>query len=389
MIEGVLGLLAVAIWAYLLTARGGFLRADQTDAADVPEPVAWPGVVAVVPARDEADVIARSVASLLAQDYPGAFKVVLVDDDSSDGTAGAARAAAQALGAMGRLEVLSSAPLPMGWTGKLWAMSQGVARASELAPKYLLFTDADIAHDADNLRRLVARAERGGFKLTSLMAELHCATFAEKLLIPAFVLFFQMVYPFRQVNDPRQKLAGAAGGCMLAEREALARAGGVAAIRTAVIDDCAMGAILKAQGPIWLGLTHRARSIRPYPDVGAIGRMISRSAYAQLNYSALTLAGTLAGLVLTYLVPPALALFGSGLARGAGVLAWIGMALCFQPMLRFYRRSPLWGLALPAIGTIYAVFTLQSAIQVWRGKGGMWKGRAQAPSSRSRRAGTA
>jgi hopene-associated glycosyltransferase HpnB len=305
--------------------------------------------------------------------------VILVDDGSSDGTAEAARAVAPKTA--GRdLEVIAGAPLPTGWTGKLWAVSQGVARASagEAPPKYLLLTDADIAHAPDNLRRLVARAEAGGLVLTSLMAKLHCATFAERLLIPAFVLFFQMVYPFRQVNDRRDKLAGAAGGCMLVDREALARAGGIAAIRAAVIDDCALGALMKRQGPIWLGLTHRARSIRPYEGLAQIGRMVSRSAYAQLGYSPPALVGTLIGLGLIYLAPPALALFGSGWARWAGIGAWLLMAVCFQPMLRFYRRSPLWGFALPLIGALYALFTLQSAIDVWRGRGGMWKGRAQA-----------
>jgi hopene-associated glycosyltransferase HpnB len=378
MIEAALGLLAVVIWAYLLLGRGGFWLADQTDADPPAAPATWPAVTAVVPARDEADVIAAAVGSLLSQDYPGPFNIILVDDDSSDGTAQRAQAAADAVGDAHRLQILRGAPLPAGWTGKLWAVSQGVAKAAATKPKYLLLTDADIAHEPDGLRHLVSRAEAGGLVLTSLMAELHCKTFAERLLIPAFVLFFQMVYPFRQVNRADHPLAAAAGGCMLAQREALTRAGGVAAIRTAVIDDCAMGAIMKRQGPIWLGLTRRARSLRPYPTVGAIGRMVSRSAYAQLDYSPIKLAGTLLGLALLYLLPPALAVFGSGPGRWAGLLAWGAMALCFQPMLRFYRRSPLWGLALPLIGALYAAFTLHSALQVLRGAGGQWKGRAQA-----------
>lgn len=380
MIAALIGLIAAAAWVYLLVARGGFWLARETDVGPVPPPVAWPAVAAVVPARDEADVIATSIGSLLEQDYPGPFRVILVDDDSSDGTAEAARAAAERLGRTDRLEILKGAPLPVGWTGKLWAVSQGVARASSGAdaPKYLLLTDADIAHAPDNLRSLVGRAEAKSLTLTSLMAELHCSTWPERLLIPAFVLFFQMLYPFRWVNDVRKRLAGAAGGCMLANRAALEAAGGIAAIRTAIIDDCALGAAMKTQGPIWLGLTHRARSIRPYLTIGAIGRMISRSAYAQLNYSVWLLAGTLLGLCLIYLAPPALAVFGSGLARAAGIAAWAAMAILFQPMLRFYRRSPLWGPLLPLIGALYAGFTLQSAIQVWRGRGGMWKGRSQA-----------
>lgn len=374
MIGAALGLLTLGIWAYLLMARGGFWRADQTDTEASPTPPIWPAVTAVVPARNEADVIARSVGSLLAQDYPGPFEVILVDDDSTDGTAAAALAVA---GGAQRLTMLRGQPLIAGWTGKLWAMSQGIAAAGA-TPKYLWLTDADIAHDPDNLRRLVSRAEAEGLSLASLMADLHCETFAERLLIPAFVLFFQMVYPFRWVNRPAHRLAGAAGGCMLVQREALARSGGVAAIRSAVIDDCALAANLKVQGPIWLGLTRRARSLRPYASVGVIGQMIARSAYAQLDYSPLKLAGTTLGLALTYLAPPALTLFGDGLARWAGLAAWAAMALAFQPMLRAYRRSPLWGIALPLIATLYGAFTLRSAIDVWRGRGGQWKGRAQA-----------
>ena len=380
MIASAAGLVALAAWAYLLIGRGGFWLARETDQAPCPGPAAWPAVVAVVPARNEADVIASSIGGLIAQDYPGAFRIILVDDDSEDGTAQAAKAAAEGSGVPERLEILRATPLPKGWTGKLSAVSQGVARASAGtdAPKYLLLTDADIFHAPDLVRSLVARAEAKDLVLTSLMAELHCRTWPERLLIPAFVLFFQMLYPFAWVNAAGRSTAAAAGGCMLARREALAAAGGIEAIRGAIIDDCAMGALMKRQGRIWLGLTHRARSLRPYVSVSAIGRMISRSAYAQLNYSVWMLAGTLAGLALIYLAPVALTLFASGTARLCGLAAWAAMALAFQPMLRFYRRSPLWGLALPAIGAIYAGFTLRSAIDVWRGRGGMWKGRAQA-----------
>ena len=216
------------------------------------------------------------------------------------------------------------------------------------------------------------------------MAKLSCATFAEHLLIPAFVYFFAMVYPFAQVNDPRNRVAGAAGGCMLARTDALRAAGGIAAIRTAMIDDCALGAVMKRQGPIWLGLTERAQSLRPYVTVGEIGRMVSRSAYAQLGYSPLVLAGALVGMLLTYLAPPLTALLApSALEAAWAVAAWGLMALSFQPMLRFYRRSPLWGLALPLINALYAAFTVRSAIDVWRGRGGAWKGRAQAMAGRA------
>jgi hopene-associated glycosyltransferase HpnB len=385
-----IGVVALGIWLYLLLARGGFwLARERDDRDEAPAPAAWPAVTAVVPARDEADVIAGSVGSLLGQDYPGPFRVILVDDQSTDGTAEAALATARGLGAEARLDVIRGAPLPPGWTGKLWALSQGVARATAAqAPGYVWLTDADIGHAPDGLRRLVARAEHRGLKLTALMVKLHCRTWPERLLIPAFVFFFQMLFPFAWVNDAAGKVAAGAGGCMLVNRAALERAGGVASVRTEIIDDCALARRLKAQGPIWLGLATRAESLRPYVTIGQIGRMISRSAYAQLGYSPLVLAGTLIGMVLTYLAAPLLALFGHGLARDAGALAWLLMAISFQPMLRIYRRSPLWGAALPLIGALYSLFTLQSALDVWRGRGGMWKGRAQAPTDRIRSAPT-
>ena len=381
-----LAALSFFIWLYMVWGRGFFWLARERDDRDEPaDPANWPSVCAVVPARDEADVIARSIGSLLAQDYPGDFHVVLVDDDSSDGTADAARDVAKAQGREDRLHVIGGAPLPTGWTGKLWAVSQGVAYASAMdaPPEHLLLTDADIAHSPDNVRKLVARAEAGNLVLVSLMAKLHCETWAERILIPAFVFFFDMLYPFGQVNDPKSAMAAAAGGVMLIRRDALQAAGGIAAIRTAIIDDCAMGALLKQRGSIWLGLTERATSLRPYVSFGEIARMVSRSAYAQLRYSPLLLAGTLLGMILVYLLPPLFAVFGQGTVRYAGLGAWVLMTLSFQPMLRFYNRSPLWGVALPAIGTLYAIFTVQSAVQVWRGKGGFWKGRAQAQAGKT------
>jgi hopene-associated glycosyltransferase HpnB len=373
--------LSLAVWVYMILGRGMFwLARERDDRGEPPPPEAFPFVCAVVPARNEADVIARSIGGLLSQDYPGRFQVILVDDDSDDGTAAAAAAAAEALGGEGRLEVVTGASLPAGWTGKLWAMAQGVARAQllEPTPELLLLTDADIAHAPDNLRRLVARAQADNLTLVSLMAKLRCDTFAEKMLIAAFVFFFDMLYPFGRVNDPANKIAAAAGGCMLVRRDALTAAGGIEAIRAAIIDDCAMGRLMKAQGAIWLGLTERAHSIRSYGGFGAIGRMVARSAYAQLNYSPLILLATVIGMGLTYLAPPLIAIFGHGLARWAALLAWALMAISFQPMLRFYRRSPLWGPALPVIGALYSLFTVQSALDVWTGKGGFWKGRAQA-----------
>ena len=380
----VIGGVSLAAWVYLLLFRGGFwLMRERDDRNLPPAPPAWPAVAAVVPARNEADVIERSVASLLAQDYPGPFQLVLVDDNSEDGTGNAATAAAACSHAEARLRLISGRPLAKGWTGKLWAVAQGVEAASASTPTYLWITDADIAHAPQTLRHLVARAEAGRLALVSLMARLQTGTWAERLLIPAFVFFFDMLFPFGQVNDPRRKIAAAAGGCMLVRREALEAAGGIASIRGEIIDDCALGARLKAQGPIWLGLTRTSVSLRPYGSLADIGRMVSRSAYAQLGYSPWLLAGTLAGMALVYLAAPVLAVAGQGEAQWLGVAAWAAMAAAFQPMLRYYRCSPLWGLALPLIGALYTLFTVQSAIDVWRGKGGMWKGRSQALAASS------
>ncbi|PZU06254.1 MAG: glycosyl transferase family 2 [Sphingomonas sp.] len=368
--------LSLAIWLGLLFANGGFwLAAERDTAGTAAEPANWPDVVAVVPARDEADVIARSIGSLVAQDYPGRFRIILVDDGSSDGTGAIARRTCADEG----LAIMTGAPLPAGWTGKLWAVDQGVAAADQ--PRYLWLTDADIAHAPDTLRMLVTRAEAGQLSLVSLMAKLRCETLAERMLVPAFVFFFQMLYPFARVNRPGG-IGAAAGGCMLVRSESLRAAGGIAAIRSALIDDCALGAALKRQGPIWLGLTDRSVSIRPYEGFGPVAAMIARSAYAQLRYSPLLLAGTVAGLALVYAAPPLLALFAHGPARWLGLAAWALMAISFQPMLHFYRRSSLWGFALPAIAAFYAGCTLQSAWAHARGRGGFWKGRAQAMDGR-------
>jgi hopene-associated glycosyltransferase HpnB len=374
----VLGLLAVAIWLYLLLGRGGFWLARERDGDSTATVARWPSVMAVVPARNEADVIEQSIGSLLRQDYPGTFRVVLVDDGSDDGTAD--RASTASGGDASRLGVLRGSPLPTGWTGKVWAQHQGVSHvlASDDKPDYLLLTDADIGHAPDNLRALVARAESQRLVLASSMVELSCQGWAERFLIPAFVFFFQMLYPFAWVADRNRSVAAAAGGCMLVCRETLERVGGMASIRSEIIDDCALARQLKVYGPIHLGMTQRARSLRPYEGLREIGRMVSRSAYAQLDYSPLLLVGTVAGMAITYLVPALLALFGHGLAQAAGFAAWLLMAVAFQPVLRFYRVSPLWGLALPAIAAAYTVFTVQSAVAVWRGQGGQWKGRAQA-----------
>ncbi len=377
---GVIGMLLLTLaWAVVLLR--GALRVTDEDAPLV-APALWPEVVAIVPARDEAAVIARSLASLLAQDYPGAFRIVLVDDHSADDTARIARALARpsasppqrAEGAAPPgLTVLAAPSLALGWTGKLAAVAHGIAHAGE--PFWLWLTDADIEHRPDTLRALVAHATHDRLVLNSRMALLRTDSFAERAIVPAFVYFFRLLYPFASVNSPRSRIAAAAGGCMLVDRAALARAGGVATIRRALIDDVAMGAMMKRMGPIRLAPSHATVSLR-MSDWHGLWAMIVRSAYAQLRFSPGLLASALIGIVALFWGPVALAA-----ALPGKVNAWLPllfMAVSFAPMLRFYRQSPLWSLALPLIALFYAAATLASAVQHWRGKGGMWKGRAQA-----------
>jgi hopene-associated glycosyltransferase HpnB len=378
---------ALAVWCYLLASHGGFWRASVRDDRDrPPEPALWPDVTAIIPARDEAPFIGQTVRSLLAQNYPGSLSVIVVDDQSTDGTADVAQRSAADAGASDRLTILCGRTPPRGWTGKLWAMQQGIDHVATLAaqPRYLLFTDADVIYENGVLRDLVTRAVAGDLVLTSLMVKLRCQSLAERLFIPAFILFFQMLYPFAWVNRADHKNAGAAGACMLVHGEALRQAGGVEAIRTSLIDDCALGRSLKPIGLIWLGLTQRVHSLRPYPEVGDIRRMVARTAYDQLRCSRVLLAATMVGMALTYLAPPALALIGSGTGQIVAGLAWALMTLSFLPTLRFYRQSPLWALALPGIALAYMAFTLDSAYQHARGRGGLWKGRVQANTSRLR-----
>jgi hopene-associated glycosyltransferase HpnB len=377
----IIATLALVVWIYLLVGRGGFwLAREREGRREPPPPLSWPPVVAVIPARDEVDTIGATIRSLLGQAYPGALSVILVDDESRDGTAEAACAAATAVGASDRLTVVQGHPLPRGWTGKLWAVEQGVGRAMAGAspPAYLLLTDADITYAPDALSHLVARAETGGYVLTSLMARLRCESLAERCFVPAFIHFFQMLYPFAWVNRRDHPTAAAAGGSMLVRPWALEAAGGIGAIRGALIDDCALGAALKKQGPIWLGLSERVASARPYDRFDDIRRMVARSAYAQLGYSPLVLVGTVLGMALTFLAAPTLAVFGHGLSQELGWALFAVIFASYQPILRFYRLSPLWGLALPAIALAYVAFTLDSAYQHWRGRGGLWKGRVQA-----------
>ncbi len=382
-------LLSVAIWLVLLVARGGFwLMRERLDGRD-PAPAAWPTVVAVVPARNEAEVIGRSVGSLVAQDYPGPFRIVLVDDHSQDDTASVAEEAARASGRAERLTIVRSRPLPQGWAGKVWALSEGVRHAGDLAPEapFLWFTDADIEHDPSSLRLLVGKAEHEKRDLVSLMVLLSSEAFFERLLIPPFVFFFALLYPFAWSNDPGRRTAAAAGGCVLLRREALERAGGLAPIRGAIIDDCALGRLIKEGGrpggaSTWLGLTRNLRSIRPYEGLDDIWSMVARSAYTQLGYSPPLLAGTLLGMVLTYLAGPlALLLYplhGSGFAALLGTAAWLLMSLAISPTLRLYRQPLWWAPLLPVAALFYCGMTFSSAFAHYRGRGGAWKGRVQA-----------
>lgn len=375
--------IALAIWLYLVAGRGGFWRCRERDQWEDPTSSPLPRVAAVVPARNEAGTIAESIGSLLRQDYRGAWTVIVVDDDSSDGTAEIVRGMAHATD---RLRLVTSRALPSGWTGKLWALKEGIDSAMALPrePDYLLLTDADIVHPANSVSRIVGHAQRNGLVLASLMVQLRCETFAERVSVPAFIFFFQMLYPFAWVNQPRSTVAAAAGGCMLVRADALSRAGGIEAIRSALIDDCALARALKSLGPIWLALTERVHSIRSYPTFADIRHMVVRSAYAQLRYSPLLLLATVGGMALTFCVAPFLAMFGSGLTRVIALATWMLMAIAFQPTLRLYRLSPLWGIALPAIALLYILFTLESAYQYVRGRGGSWKGRVQADVSGSR-----
>jgi len=377
MIE-IIALFALAVWVYLLAARGGFwLARERDDRPQPPEPTAWPPVTAVIPARDEAATIAQTVQSILGQDYPG-LEVIVVNDGSTDGTADAATDAAAAIGANERLTVLHGQPLPPGWSGKVWAQKQGVAAALAKSPHYLLLTDADIVYAPGALKRIVARAENGRYALTSVMVKLRCESFAERAFIPAFVFFFQMLYPFAWVNRSEHATAAAAGGCMLVRGDFLEESGGIDGIRNALIDDCALAGQIKAEGPIWLGLSDSVHSIRAYESFGPIRRMVTRSAYAELRYSPLRLLGTTLGMALTFLAAPLLALFASGTPALFGAAAWLMMAVAFRPTLRLYRLNPLWGFALPLIAFTYMAWTIESALQYARGQGGRWKGRIQA-----------
>ena len=370
-------IVALVFWAGVLALRGGFWRAGPFLDDSPPDHPDWPGVVCVIPARNEAATIGGTVESLLGQDYPGPVSVIVVDDNSDDGTGEAAKGAA---GGAGRLTVLSGKPLEPGWSGKLWAVSQGLEAADEVdadAP-YVLLTDADITHDEESLKRLVAKAEGENLDLVSLMVRLRCESGWEKLLIPAFIFFFQKLYPFSWVNDPARKTAAAAGGCMLVRRSALLASGGVEAIRGRLIDDCALAAQIKARGPIWLGLTARVRSARAYDTLGPIWNMVARTAFEQLGNSVFALIATVIIMLVAYMAPllAAFGVFGGGWVMTLGLVLWLGvMANAYIPTLRLYCLSVVWSVTLPLAALLFILMTVSSAIRTWRGRGGGWKGR--------------
>jgi len=367
----------VLIWVYLLTGRGQFWRvaAGCTPAA---ASISARHVVVVIPARNEAAAIGSAVASLAQQNFAGQIELIVVDDGSTDGTAAAATASARDAGALSRFTLIRGTAVPRGWTGKVWALSQGVAAAARRNADYLLLTDADIQHGPNSIAALVADAEAHDRDLVSRMVKLCVATPAERLLIPAFVFFFFQLYPPAWVAAPRHKLAAAAGGCILIRPRALARMGGLQAIRARIIDDCALARAVKdCGGRISLQLTRETRSLRRYGSAAEIGAMISRTAFAQLGHSYLVLAATLLGLFLTYLLPVILLFTGRPLLICFGVISVLLMSLCYLPMVRFYGLSPLWALCLPPIAVFYMGAVIHSAAQYARGKGGKWKGRVQ------------
>jgi hopene-associated glycosyltransferase HpnB len=378
----ILAVVSLLVWIVLTFLRGAFwqLLAFDDDISKQDSLDRWPRVVTIVPARNEAATIARTVASLVKQDYPGELRVVVVDDHSEDGTGALAREAAERAGAPERVLILQGAALESGWTGKLLAMQQGVVSAVAREADYFWFTDADIEHAPDTLGRVVQRAEKGALDLASLMALSQVNSFAERLLIPPFLYFFLKLYPPAWTARRKRNTAGAAGGCILVKRTALERIGGLAAIRGEVIDDCKLAqAVKRTGGGIWMGLTRKSISLRTYTSFTEIQDLIARTAFTQLGYSWLALAGTLLAMLVTYLLPVIFTFSARPVLWRLGLAAWALMAITYLPTVRFYRLSPLWAAALPAAAGFYTYATWLSAVRYWLGRGGQWKGRAQAP----------
>lgn len=377
---GVVGAAVLGIWLHLFFGRGWFWRIRSADQEEILTPSESPSVVAVIPARNEEETIGRVVTTLLHQDYPGKFNVVVVDDESEDSTASIAAQVAADFRVEDRLRVERASARPEGWTGKLWALRMGVASSDRDSPDYFWFTDADVTHAPDTLRRLIARAQKHTLDLTSLMVLLQAKTFPERALIPAFLYFFLMLYPPRWIADDELRTAGAAGGCVLLRREALLRIGGLEAIRGEVIDDCALArAVKNTRGRVWMGATRKSESLRSYRTFAEARDLIARTAFTQLRYSSLFLAGTVLAMILTYLAPVALLFTHDFSARILGAAAWLLMTLSFAPAVRFYRLSLLWAPLLPLAALFYTYSTCVSAARFWLGYGGQWKGRAQAP----------
>jgi len=373
-----LAAIPLAIWIYLLLARGNFWQIHEEDIQ--PQPLAnWPRVAAVVPARNEAGTIAQTVSSLAKQDYPGEFSIVVIDDHSEDGTGALARKAAAESGATERIAIHSVADLPPGWTGKLWALNEGAEAASDGKPDFLWFTDADVVHAPDTLKRLVFRAEKDSLDLASLMVLLQARTFPERLLIPPFLYFFLLLYPPRWIADPNANTAGAAGGCILLRRNVLAPIGGFASIRGEMIDDCALARAVKSRsGRIWMGLTRTSVSLRSYGSFAEIRDMIARTAFTQLHYSLVLLILALTGLFTTFLLA---CIFFFAYPGEAWLLVDTVIALMtasFLVTVRFYNLSAAWALTLPVAAIFYGYATCVSAVRYWLGRGGQWKGRVQA-----------
>ena len=368
--------LTAVTWSYLALARGSFWRIKNAK-PDASDKAGFSGaVVAVIPARNEAELIGPVVTSLLNQ--CAAMPVLLVDDASSDGTADVARRASEKAGKVDALIVIQSKPLPAGWTGKLWSMHQGIERARALNPAWLLLADADVLQGAETVANLGLIASEGHYDLVSFMVKLHCESLPEKLLIPAFVYFFFMLYPPAWIRDTRRSTAGAAGGCMLVRADTLERAGGLEAIRGALIDDCSLARLLKQQGGrLWIGLADQSQSLRRYETFSDLEHMISRTAFNQLKHSSLLLLGTIAGMVITYLAPPLLLLSRSRLAIFMGAAAWAAMTMTYSTMVRYYRLNPAWALTLPLAALFYLGATMHSALKYWNRSGGDWKGRVQ------------
>lgn len=378
---------SLTIWILLLLFWGQFWRADQRlEITNINLPN-YPSVCAIIPARNEADVLPVSLKSLLKQDYPGQFSIILIDDQSTDQTGKIAQNIAEKLNQSERFILISGQLLPTGWSGKLWAIEQGIqfVNNKQLKPDYFLFTDADIEHHATNLKELVTKAEQESLALISLMVLLRCESFWEKFLIPAFVFFFQKLYPFSWVNNPQNKMAAAAGGCILIRRDRLEEIGGISSLREALIDDCALARKIKELSTpdnptaIWLGLTENTCSLRAYNSLETIWNMTARTAYTQLNYSPWLLLVTLLGMSLVYLTSPVILLLGISFKSSSLIiissLTWLLMAIAYFPTLKLYKISPLWALSLPLIAFLYNLMTLDSALKYWRGQGGNWKGR--------------